>query len=85
VAVEQQSGGSTMIRVNDSGIGIEPECLPRVFDRFFRTDKARVAFPQGTGLGFAIVKSIVDLHHGSVTIESAPGKGTTITLIPPLS
>ena len=71
-----QTGGE--ISVRDSGSGIAPEHLPRVFDRFYRGDPSRSS--AGTGLGLALVKSIVDLHHGSVTIESTVGRGTTVTL-----
>ena len=66
------------IVVRDSGSGIAPEHLPRVFDRFYRGDPSRSS--AGTGLGLALVKSIVDLHHGSVSIESTPGRGAAVTL-----
>jgi len=66
------------ISVQDSGSGIAPEHLPRVFDRFYRGDASRSS--AGTGLGLALVKSIVNLHGGSVAIESTPGRGTTVTL-----
>ncbi len=74
----RQSENNSAISVRDSGSGIAPEHLPRVFDRFYRGDASRSS--AGTGLGLALVKSIVDLHHGSVSIESAVGHGTTITL-----
>jgi len=66
------------ITVSDSGSGIAPEHLPRVFDRFYRGDPSRSS--AGTGLGLALVKSIVDLHHGSVSIESTVGRGTEVKL-----
>ncbi|MBI3811544.1 MAG: heavy metal sensor histidine kinase [Nitrospirae bacterium] len=68
------------IRVKDTGSGIAPEHLPKIFDRFYRADSARSPFPQGFGLGLAIVKSIMDLHGGAVAIQSEPSKGTTVTL-----
>jgi two-component system, OmpR family, heavy metal sensor histidine kinase CusS len=71
------------ICVKDSGAGIAPEHLPRIFDRFYRADSARSQFPQGFGLGLAIVKSIMDLHQGTVTIQSEPSKGTVVTLLFP--
>jgi two-component system heavy metal sensor histidine kinase CusS len=74
----QHSGRGSEISVRDSGCGIAPEHLPRVFDRFYRGDPSRSS--AGTGLGLALVKSIVDLHGGSVAIESAPERGTTVTL-----
>jgi len=72
--------GSVDVAVADTGIGIEQESQKKVLDRFFRAEKARALHPQGTGLGLAIVKSVMDLHAGRVTIESAPGKGTTVRL-----
>jgi len=70
--------GGTEVSVRDSGSGIAPEHLPHVFDRFYRADKSRSS--AGTGLGLSLVKSIVDLHHGSVSIKSEPARGTTVTL-----
>ncbi len=77
ISLSHNESGST-ISVRDSGSGIAPEHLPRVFDRFYRGDASRSS--AGTGLGLALVKSIVDLHGGSATIESAVGRGTTVTL-----
>jgi two-component system heavy metal sensor histidine kinase CusS len=72
--------GRVEVAVSDTGVGIEKDELENVVKRFFRSDTARSLHPQGTGLGLAIVKSIMDLHSGSVAIESASGKGTTVTL-----
>jgi two-component system heavy metal sensor histidine kinase CusS len=77
----RHSQTSSEISVRDSGSGIAPEHLPRVFDRFYRGDASRSS--AGTGLGLALVKSIVDLHGGSVAVESTLGGGTTVTLIFP--
>lgn len=66
------------ISVSDNGSGIAPEHLPRVFDRFYRADPSRSA--AGTGLGLSLVKSIVDLHGGYVSIKSESGRGTTVIL-----
>jgi two-component system heavy metal sensor histidine kinase CusS len=68
----------TSVSVSDNGSGIASEHLPRVFDRFYRADAARSS--GGSGLGLSLVKSIVDLHHGSVQIESELNRGTTVTL-----
>jgi two-component system, OmpR family, sensor kinase len=68
------------LEVTDSGIGIAPENLPHLFDRFYRVDKARSRDRGGTGLGLAIVKTIVEHHGGKVTVISEPGKGSTFTV-----
>jgi two-component system, OmpR family, heavy metal sensor histidine kinase CusS len=73
------------IDVSDTGIGIPPEALPRVFDRFFRVDSSRSQASGGTGLGLAIVQSIALLHGGNVQISSRPGQGTRVTLHMPAS
>ena len=70
--------GHTEVFVRDTGSGIAPEHLPRVFDRFYRGDPSRSS--AGTGLGLALVKSIADLHGGSARIESELGRGTTVIL-----
>jgi two-component system heavy metal sensor histidine kinase CusS len=91
-----QSGGSVVmaassesavvrIEVTDTGIGIPPEALPRVFDRFFRVDPSRSQVSGGTGLGLAIVQGIMLLHGGKVEIASQPGKGTRVILSMPVS
>jgi two-component system phosphate regulon sensor histidine kinase PhoR len=72
------------IRVRDHGVGITKENLPRLFERFFRVDKARSRELGGTGLGLAIVKHIVHAHGGRVSVESTPGKGSTFSLHLPL-
>jgi signal transduction histidine kinase len=76
VNVERKSN-KVVIRVRDYGIGIDKEDIPHVFDRFFRVDKARSRKTGGSGLGLSIAKKIVDVHHGTILIESEPDKGTT--------
>ena len=71
---------NVMIEVTDTGVGIPPEALPRVFDRFFRVDPSRSQASGGTGLGLSIVQGIVQLHRGTVEIASQPGVGTRVTL-----
>lgn len=68
--------GNALISVCDTGIGIAPEDLPHIFERFFRADPARSRDRGGSGLGLAIVKSIVEEHGGSISVESTPGKGS---------
>lgn len=76
--------GNLVIRVQDFGCGIAAEHQARIFERFFRVDKARSRQLGGTGLGLAIVKHIAQYHKGSVSVQSIPGKGSTFTLTLPL-
>jgi two-component system heavy metal sensor histidine kinase CusS len=76
--------GHARIEVCDTGIGIPPQDLPRVFDRFFRADRSRSSQPGSMGLGLAIVKGIVMLHGGQTEIESEVGTGTRIALTFPM-
>ena len=74
-----------VIRVADTGIGIAPEHIPRLFERFYRVDTSRSREIGGTGLGLSIVKHIAALYRGDVSVESAPGRGSTFTLRLPLA
>lgn len=76
----RQTDGRVFITVADTGIGIPKEAQERVFERFYRVDKGRARKTGGTGLGLAIVKHITQLYGGTVTLESEPGQGTTLTL-----
>ena len=73
-AVENQDW--VLVSVQDSGIGIEEENIPHLFDRFYRVDDARHQDIEGTGLGLAIVKQVVELHEGKIEVESKPNQGT---------
>jgi two-component system phosphate regulon sensor histidine kinase PhoR len=73
-----------VIEVRDTGPGIAPEHLPRLFERFYVVDKGRSRQLGGTGLGLSIVKHIVLLHSGEVSVESTPGVGTTFTITLPV-
>lgn len=66
--------------VSDTGYGMEEKDLVRIFDRFYRVDRAHSNHPEGSGLGLSIVKAIIELHGGSISIASRPGEGTTVTL-----
>jgi two-component system phosphate regulon sensor histidine kinase PhoR len=80
----EPAGDSVRISVADQGIGISQTDLPRIFERFYRADKARSAELGGTGLGLSIVKHIAQLHGGSVQADSELGKGTTISVVLPV-
>ncbi len=71
------------LTVSDSGIGIPAEDLPRVFERFYRVDRARTRDSGGTGLGLSLVRHVVERVGGSVDIASKPGTGTTVTVTLP--
>jgi two-component system phosphate regulon sensor histidine kinase PhoR len=73
-----------IFKVADTGIGIEPEHHSRIFERFYRTDKSRSKATGGTGLGLSIVKHAAEYHSGKISLDSAPGKGTTISVAFPL-
>lgn len=79
-----QDDQTVKIMLEDSGIGIPAEHIPKLFDRFYRVDSARSNQSGGIGLGLPIVKSIVDLHHGTISITSTPDVGTMIHLVFPL-
>ncbi|MHB1687415.1 MAG: heavy metal sensor histidine kinase [Ignavibacteriaceae bacterium] len=83
VILKEQDNGKLEVQVSDNGIGIPKENLSKIFDRFYRTDSSRSVNPNGIGLGLSMVKSIMELHQGSVKIESELNKGTTVTLIFP--
>jgi two-component system phosphate regulon sensor histidine kinase PhoR len=78
-------GQMASIEVQDSGIGIAPEETARIFERFYRVDRARSRDVGGTGLGLAIVKHIAQAHNGTVSVHSQLGKGTTFTVQIPLA
>lgn len=87
VTVEASVSGSyKVIRVIDTGIGIEPKNIHRIFERLFRVDDSRSNKVKGTGLGLAIVKHLVKTHGGSIEVESVPGKGSAFSVfLPPLA
>jgi len=78
------AAGTLVIEVSDTGIGIPNEDLPRIYDEFFRSKVAREFAPDGSGLGMAIVKAVVDQHGGTIALQSAAGNGTTVRVALPL-
>ncbi len=77
------SGRNVFVRVTDNGIGIPEKDLPRLFDRFYRVDKARSRESGGTGLGLSIAQEILNQHKGSIEISSEYGKGTSVLITMP--
>ncbi|MGK2851069.1 MAG: ATP-binding protein [Candidatus Limnocylindrales bacterium] len=76
--------GGARIDVTDTGVGIDPNELPHIFERFYRGSRANEARGSGSGLGLAIVRSIVDIHGGTVEVESGPGTGSRFTIRLPI-
>jgi len=68
------------VDVTDTRSGIDPHDLPKIFDRFYRADRARSNAGGNVGLGLAIVKSIVTLHGGTISVDSTPNKGTRMSI-----
>ncbi len=83
IRIEQQ-GDSVLVSVTDTGIGISPNDVPYVFDRFFRAVDSVRRKIEGTGLGLAITKAIIERHEGRIWVESQPGAGSTFTFVLPI-
>jgi two-component system sensor histidine kinase BaeS len=82
-APEPEPAGGARLTVRDHGIGIAPEKLPRIFDDYYRTEEAVAHNRASTGLGLAIVRQVARATGATLEVESAPGRGTTFTVIFP--
>jgi signal transduction histidine kinase len=84
VALEERDGWA-IGTVEDTGIGIPPQDLERIFEEFYRTPQAKEVAPRGTGLGLPLVKQILEAHGGSITVESEVGRGSRFVFRLPVS
>ncbi len=78
-------GAVARLAVRDTGVGIDPDVQPHIFERFFRADPARSRGVEGVGLGLSLAKWIVDRHHGRIDVDSQPGQGSTFTISLPIA
>jgi signal transduction histidine kinase len=81
----EQEGNNAIVQISDTGIGISPEDQKRIFERFFKADRSHSRKYAGSGMGLAIVKKIVSLHQGVITVESTAGEGTTFIVVLPMN
>src|SRR6266496_941989 len=77
-------GDQVIFRISDTGVGIAEEDQPRIFERFYKADKSRTRTKQGSGLGLSIVKKIIEMHKGTVEVQSELNRGTTFTVALPM-
>jgi signal transduction histidine kinase len=85
ISISASSGSDYLsIRIQDSGIGIDAEDKNRIFQRFYRVKNEKTRYIQGTGLGLALVKSILESHQGRIKVDSQPGEGSTFFVFLPL-
>lgn len=84
VSLEKQ-GNSVLLKITDTGIGIPQEELAKIFDRFYRVDKARARATGGTGLGLSIAKEVVERHNGTIKVNSEMNKGSEFTILLPIT
>lgn len=86
ISIEMEAGQKDItIQIKDSGIGISENELPYIFERFYRTDKSRARESGGSGIGLALVREVVLLHHGTISVQSTVGQGTTFKVTLPIS
>ncbi|KDE48533.1 hypothetical protein DI43_03230 [Geobacillus sp. CAMR12739] len=80
----QRRGEQAIITFSDTGPGISEHDQPRIFERFYKADKSRHRAAGGSGLGLSIAKKIVDIHHGTISVQSQPGEGATFIVELPI-
>jgi len=80
VTINESDNNSVRIKVKDTGVGIAEEELPKLFDRFYQVDSSRTREHEGTGIGLALTKELVDLHHGQISVDSKLGEWTEFTI-----
>jgi signal transduction histidine kinase len=73
------------IHIKDQGVGIPPEALPRIFDRFYHLDQVGNHLFRGAGIGLSIARQVIEQHKGSIDVETKAGKGSTFTIYLPIS
>jgi len=78
------ASGEARLAISDTGAGIPPESMDKIFERFYRVDKSRTRAEGGFGLGLSIVKWVVDAHHGRISVTSRPGEGSVFTVLMPM-
>ncbi len=76
----RRKGDQVAVEIIDQGIGISPEILPHIFERFYHVDKSGDQLFEGLGLGLAITKQVIEQHKGHLDVVSTPGKGSTFTM-----
>lgn len=81
----EQEGNNAIVRISDTGIGISSQDQKRIFERFFKADRSHSRKYAGSGMGLAIVKKIVSLHQGEISVESTAGEGTTFIVVLPMN
>ena len=75
-----REGNHARVDVRDTGIGMAPDVIPRIFERFYRGDPARSSAVEGAGLGLSLVKWIVDRHEGRIEVQSGSGRGSSVAI-----
>ena len=84
VVTVKRTTSSALIKVKDTGVGIPKEAIDKIFDRFYQTETSNSCFTLGTGIGLALTKGIIELHKGSIAVDSLPNEGSTFTITLPL-